>query len=146
MIDYFARHPTIANLLMIAFLAIGLVTAPGLQRETFPRIEPSRVQVSIVYPGARPETVEEVVCQRIEDAVDGVDDVEDIQCEAREGVATATITILEGRDLDRFFADVKTEVDAIDDFPELVETPIVKQLGRTDFVASVAITGPSERP
>ncbi|MEO1503765.1 MAG: efflux RND transporter permease subunit [Pseudomonadota bacterium] len=146
MIDYFARHPTIANLLMIAFLAIGLVTAPGLQRETFPRIEPSRVQVSIVYPGARPETVEEVVCQRIEDAVDGVDDVEDVQCEAREGVATATITILEGRDLDRFFADVKTEVDAIDDFPELVETPIVKQLGRTDFVASVAITGPSERP
>ncbi len=146
MIAYFTRHPTIANILMIALLAIGATILPTLQRETFPRIEPSRVQVSVAYPGARPETVEETVCQRIEDAVDGVDDVHEITCEALEGSAVAVVEMREGATLDRFANDVKTEIDAIGDFPDLVEDPVVKQLGRTDFVASVAVSGVMSRP
>ncbi|MEO1469320.1 MAG: efflux RND transporter permease subunit, partial [Pseudomonadota bacterium] len=146
MIAYFTRHPTIATLLMIGLLAIGATILPTLQRETFPRIEPSRVQVSVAYPGARAETVEETVCQRIEDAIDGVDDVFEISCEALEGRATAVVEMREGTNLDRFASDVKTEIDGIDDFPDLVEEPIVKQLGRTDFVASVAVSGAMSRP
>ncbi|MEL6265932.1 MAG: efflux RND transporter permease subunit, partial [Pseudomonadota bacterium] len=146
MIAYFPRHPTIATLLMIGLLAIGATILPTLQRETFPPIEPSRVQVSVAYPGARAETVEETVCQRIEDAIDGVDDVFEISCEALEGRATAVVEMREGTNLDRFASDVKTEIDGIDDFPDLVEEPIVKQLGRTDFVASVAVSGAMSRP
>ncbi|MEL6774675.1 MAG: efflux RND transporter permease subunit, partial [Pseudomonadota bacterium] len=146
MIAYFTRHPTIANLLMIGLLALGATILPTLQRETFPRVEPSRVQVSVAYPGARPETVEETVCQRIEDAIDGVDDVFEITCEALEGRATAVVEMQEGVDLDRFANDVKAEIDAINDFPDLVEEPVVSQLGRTDFVASVAVAGNMSRP
>ncbi|MEM7776225.1 MAG: efflux RND transporter permease subunit [Pseudomonadota bacterium] len=145
MIAYFANHPTIANLLMIAFLAIGAVTAPTLQRETFPRIAPSKVEVKVVYPGATPAEVEEAICQRIEDAVDSVDGVHEVKCDSRENQATATIEMVEGGNLDRFFTDLKTEIDAISDFPENVETPILKQLGRTDAVTSVAIAGPTDR-
>lgn len=144
MIRFFAEHPTVANLLMIALLAAGIAAIPSLQRETFPRIDPRKVQVTVLYPGARPEDVEESICRRIEDAVDGVDNVAEIECDAREGVATASVEIVEGGILDRFFSDIQTEIDAIDDFPEQVEDPIVKQLGRTDFVASVAITGPQD--
>ncbi|MEM7237488.1 MAG: efflux RND transporter permease subunit [Pseudomonadota bacterium] len=146
MIAYFVRHPTIANLLMIGLLAVGATMLPTLQRETFPRVEPSRVQITAAYPGARPETVEEAICQRIEDAIDSVDDVYEITCESIEGIATAVVEMREGGELDRFSDDVKTEVDAISDFPELVEDIIVKQLGRTDFVASVAISGSMLRP
>ncbi|MEL6336484.1 MAG: efflux RND transporter permease subunit, partial [Pseudomonadota bacterium] len=94
----------------------------------------------------RPETVEETVCQRIEDAIDGVDDVFEITCEALEGRATAVVEMQEGVDLDRFANDVKAEIDAINDFPDLVEEPVVSQLGRTDFVASVAVAGNMSRP
>ncbi len=144
MIRFFAEHPTLANLLMIALLAAGIAAIPGLQRETFPRIDPRNVQITVLYPGARPEDVEESICRRIEDAVDGVDNVAEIECDAREGKATATAEMVEGSVLDRFFSDIQTEIDAIDDFPDQVEDPIVKQLGRTDFVASVAITGPRD--
>jgi multidrug efflux pump subunit AcrB len=145
-IRFFAAHPTIANLLMIGFLAAGFYAVPQLQRETFPRVEPRRVQITITYPGARPEDVEEAICRRVEDAVDGVDNVTEIECEARENTAKAVVEMTEGGNLDRFFSDVKTEIDAIDDFPDEVEEPVVKQLGRTDFVASIAITGPQRRP
>ncbi len=146
MIRFFTGHPTAANLLMIGFLAIGLYLAPSLKRETFPRIKPNEVQVTIAYPGARPEDVEEAICRRIEDAVDGVDNVYEVRCEAREGQATATLEATEGTNLDRFFSDIKTEIDAIAEFPVNAEAPIIRQLGRTDFVASVAVTGPVSRP
>ncbi|MEM7619639.1 MAG: efflux RND transporter permease subunit [Pseudomonadota bacterium] len=145
MIRFFAAHPTAANLLMIAFLVVGLFALPNLQRETFPRIEPRKVSVTIAYPGARPEDVEQAVCRRIEDAVDGVDNITEVLCNSREALATAEIEMIEGGNLDRFFSDVKTEIEAINDFPDNVETPIIRQLGRTDFVASVAVTGPEDK-
>jgi multidrug efflux pump subunit AcrB len=146
MIRYFAHHPTAANLAMLAFIIGGLFAAPSLQRETFPRVEPDKVEIQVLNPGARAEDVEEAICQRIEDAVDGIDKVAEITCDAREGVARAVVEMVEGADLDRFAADVSTEIDAITDLPDQAEKPIVKQLGRTDFVASVALTGAASKP
>lgn len=144
MIRYFAHHPTSANLLMLAFLMVGFMSFPTLNRETMPRIDPSRVQVSVAYPGARPEDIEESVCQRIEDAVDAVSHVLEIKCESRENRATATIEMVEGTNLDQFLADIKSEVEAITDFPDNTEKPVIKKLGETDLVTFVAITGPEE--
>ncbi len=142
MIRFFAAHPTAANLLMIAFIVVGLFSIPQLQRETFPRIEPRKVQATVVYPGARPEDVEQAICQRIEDALDSVDNINEVKCESKEGLATAEVEMKEGGNLDHFFSDVKSEIEAINDFPDNAEKAIIKQIGRTDFVASVAITGP----
>ncbi|MEO0618782.1 MAG: efflux RND transporter permease subunit [Pseudomonadota bacterium] len=145
MMEYFARHPTIANLLMIGFFAVGLTSLPSLQRATFPRIQADTVQISVVYPGATPDVVEEAICQRLEDAVDSVDSVAEMACESRESLATAKVEMTEGSDLDRFFSDVRVQVEAINDFPDGAESPVLSQIGRTDFVASLAITGPSDR-
>lgn len=146
MIRFFAGHPTIANLLMVLFLAAGLFVAPGLLRETFPRAELSEVEVSVPYPGARPEDVESAICERVENALDAVTGIDRQNCEAREGSARAVAKMREGADFQSFVADIKSEIDAISDFPDRAEMPRVKALGQTDFVASVAITGPQSRP
>ena len=146
MIRFFAGHQTIANLLMILFLVAGLFAGPTLLRETFPRAAPNSVEVTVPYPGARPEDVENAICERIESALDAVTSLERQSCEAREGLARATVEMREGEDFQAFAADVKSEVDAITDFPDRAEAPRVRALGRTDFVASVAITGPASRP
>ncbi len=145
MIRFFVVHPTIANLLMIGFFAAGIFTIGGIQRETFPRADPSRVQVSVPYPGARAEDVESAICERIENAVDAVTNVREMSCESREGLGRAVIRMEEGTRVDEFLSDVKTEVEAISDFPEKAEAPIIKTLGRTDFVASVAVSGIENR-
>jgi multidrug efflux pump subunit AcrB len=144
-ITFFARHPTAANLLMAAVLVIGAFSYPALQRETFPKFAPDKVRATVAWPGSRPEEVEEAICRRIEDAIETVNHVAEIVCEAREGVASATIEKTSAVDLDRFTADVTSAVDAIGDFPENVENPVVAQLGLTDFVASIAVTGPEDR-
>ncbi|MDP6342787.1 MAG: efflux RND transporter permease subunit, partial [Alphaproteobacteria bacterium] len=145
MIRFFAAHPTAGNLLMVAFMLAGIMTVTSLRRETLPRIEPRRVSVTVAYPGARPEDVEEAICRRLEDAAESVEHVHKITCEAREGRGQAVIEMTEGEDLGRFLAKVKTEVDAIDDFPDKAEAPIVEELGATDYVVSLAVTGFADR-
>ena len=146
MIRYFASHPTAANLLMFGIIALGLAAAPMLKRETFPDFPPDQIEVRVLYPGASPEEVEEAVCQRIEDALDGINDLDEILCESLEGIATATAEMHQGANFDRFLNDVKTEVEAIDNFPDEAEAPVIRQLGRTDFVVSVAVTGSMSVP
>jgi multidrug efflux pump subunit AcrB len=144
MISWFARHQTAANLLMTAILILGLAALPELRRETFPEIQNENVQIRVIYQGATADEVEDAVCRRIEDALESVSDLGEIRCEAREGIGTATAVMREGAIMTRFLDDVKSEVDSIDDFPDQTETPIVEELGRTDAVISVAITGPRD--
>ena len=144
MIAWFARHPTAANLFMAAIMILGIVSLPGLQRETFPEIQNDKVEVRVVYKGATTDEVEDAICRRLEDALDGITDIDETRCEAREGLGIATAVMREGAQMTRFLDDVKSEVDAIDDFPDQAELPVVAELGRTDAVVSIAITGPED--
>ncbi|MDH3473705.1 MAG: efflux RND transporter permease subunit, partial [Rhodospirillales bacterium] len=146
MIRYFAAHPTAANLLMILLLAAGLVSLPSLRRETFPDFSVDAVSVNVVYPGATAEEVEEAICQRIEEAVETVTDLGEVRCNARESLGNAIIEMRAGGDLNRFLREIETEIDAIDDFPEITEDPVVSQLNLTDQVISIAVSGPMSAP
>ncbi len=145
-IEFFAAHPTAANLLMIIFFGLGVLAMPQLLRETFPDFASSRVEIVVVYPGASAETVEESVCQRIEDSLDAVTGVEEVVSEAREGRARVVVEMVEGGDLTQFLGDVRTEVEAIDDFPTEAEDPVIKELNRTDMVVAIAVAGPMSLP
>ncbi len=142
MIGFFAGHPTAANLLMSVFLLAGFAFAGAVKRETFPDVPADSVEVRVPFPGAAALEVEEAICLRIEDAADAVDSREETRCEAREGLAVATLVMREGGDLGGFLDDVKAGIDGIQDFPEAAEAPVVRQLGDRDFVASIAVAGP----
>ncbi|MCG7923327.1 MAG: efflux RND transporter permease subunit [Candidatus Thiodiazotropha lotti] len=144
MISWFARHPNAANLLMAAIMLLGLTALPGLQRETLPEIENDEVEVRVIYKGATAEDVEDAICRRLEDALEGISDLDEMGCEASEGVGVATASMVEGAEMARFLDDVKAEIDAVDDLPEQTEPPIIKELGRTEPVISVAVTGPRD--
>lgn len=146
MIRFFTHHPTAANLLMIVFFVAGLITMPHILRETQPDFAPSEVEIRILYPGATAEDVEEVICQRVEDAVDGINFVKEIRIDAREGFAVIIVEMADSGDIQTFTSDVKTEVDAIDDFPKEVEDPVISELGRTDPVLSLLVSGPMSVP
>ncbi|MDX2462920.1 MAG: efflux RND transporter permease subunit [Porticoccus sp.] len=141
MIRFFASHPTAANVLMVAIIIMGLTALPKLQRDTFPVIPATEVEIRASYPGATPAEVEDAVCQRIEDTLDSVAGLRELRCDARENIAIATAQMYEGTDLDTFFNDVKSQVEAITSFPDKVEKASIIKLERTANVASIAITG-----
>ena len=144
MIKYFSEHPTAANVLMFGIIVMGLMGIPQLRRETLPDFSSDEVEVTVQYPGAAAEDVEEAICRRIEDAVDLVNNVAEIRSEAQEGLGRVVIEMEAGKDFESFIDDIRTEVEVIYDFPILAEEPIIRELGRTDKVVTVAVTGPME--
>ena len=141
-----AAHPTAANLLMILFLLLGLMHMGDIRRETFPDFASTEISVTAVYPGATAEDIELAVSERIEEAVEGMSNLVKVSSNASEGRATVTLEMQDGANATEFLNDVKTEVDAISNFPEEVEDVIVKRLNRTDQVLSIAVTGPMSEP
>ncbi len=146
MIRFFSRHPTAANLLMLSMLMIGLTALPTIKRETFPEFDPPYIQASVIYPGASPQEVEESICIRMEDAVDGLSDIEELRCQAVEGSASLIVKLTEQADVSRMLVDIQTQINAINDFPDEIESPVVKELDWSEPVVDVAITAETSWP
>ena len=146
MIRYFASHPTISNILMMAIVALGFASLSGLNKESFPQLKPSKVQVTVVYPGANPADVESGICNPLEDATDGISFLKEQQCDARDNIGIFTLEMQESGNMREFTDDIKTEIDAIQNFPDNIEDPVIKQLGRVNAVANIAITADKLTP
>lgn len=142
MIRFFARHPTAANLMMLTFALLGVLSLSGLRRETFPEFASDKLRVTVAYPGASAQTVDESIVERIEDAVDGIEYLAELDSEAREGMATLVLEMEDAGNIATFKSDVQSAVDGIRDLPEDAEDPVVAEAGRTSPVASIAVTGP----
>ncbi|MGC9370157.1 MAG: efflux RND transporter permease subunit [Paracoccaceae bacterium] len=141
MIRWFATHPTAANLLLVLLLAFGVVSAPTLKRETFPDFRPVEAEISVTYRGAAAEEVEDAICRRLWDALEPVEGLEELTCTAQENSARAVATLAPGGDSEQFVNDIRTEVNAVDDFPAGADPAVVRMLHRTDVVTSVAVAG-----
>ena len=146
MIRYFAEHPTVSNILIMAIIVVGLYSLNGLNKESFPLLAPSKVQVTVLYPGASPADVEDGICNPLEDATDGISFLEEQECDARDNVANFVLEMQEAGDIREFTDDIETAINAIQNFPENIEDPVIKQLGRTNPVANIAITSAKLTP
>jgi HAE1 family hydrophobic/amphiphilic exporter-1 len=140
MIRYFAAHPTAGNIVMMAIIALGFASLGSLNKESFPQLKPSKVQVTVVYPGAAPADVEAGICNALEDATDGISFLKEQDCDARDNIAIFTLEMQESGEIREFTDDIITAIDGIQNFPESIESPVIKQLGRINAVANIAIT------
>lgn len=140
MIKYFIKHPTAGNILMMAIVAIGIASLARLNKESFPLLKPSKVQVKMIYPGANPNDVEDAICNRLEDATDGISFLKEQVCDARDNIAIFTLEMQEDGNIEDFYNDIKAAVDGVQDFPAETEDPTIVELGRVSAVANVAIT------
>ena len=68
LIAWFASNSVAANLLMIFVIVAGIASVNGIRQEVFPNVAFDIISVSVPYPGAAPDEVEESLCIPIEEA------------------------------------------------------------------------------
>ena len=110
----------------------------------FPEFPLGVITVTVEYRGAAPEEVEDAVCLRVEEALQGVDGIKQTTSEANEGRASVTLEILAGYDVHKVLDEVEANVDTIETFPEEVEKPLVQELTTGAQVINVAVAGEAE--
>ncbi len=143
-ITWFVKNPVATNLMMWLFLAGGFIAYMNLNQEEFPDIDFGIVQVSVAYLGATPAEAESAICLRIEEALEGAEDIERLTSTAREGGCDATLELTSGADLNRVLNDVKGKVDAITTFPIETERPIVRALSPSGNVMTLALASETD--
>jgi multidrug efflux pump subunit AcrB len=157
-ISWFAKNRVAANLIMIVALIGGAAAIFGLplekitgkeqasviKQEVFPEFSLDLITVTVLYLGAAPTEVEEGVCVRIEEAVQGLDGIKEITSNAAEGVGAVTIKLTLDADSRKVLDEVKARVDAIDTFPEETEKPVITELTNRREVINVALYGEAD--
>lgn len=142
LISYFARHRTIANILLVVMLIAGLAAASRIRAQYFPDVVVSEVNVQVSWSGAGAEDVDRAIVQVLEPALLAVDGVSDVTSVAREGSASIDLEFEPGTDLMQAAEDVQAAVDSVSNLPEEAEEPEVRRSQWRDQVTDVVITGP----
>jgi len=140
-IAWFTRNPVAANLLMFILLVGGIGAWLTIPQEEFPNIDVKTVTVTVPYLGAAPEEAELGVCLRIEEALEGIEGIEEIEARATEGTCTVAAKLIENTDDTVALNEIKSRVDGITTLPRETERPIVTKITISSGALQLAVSG-----
>ena len=136
------RNGPTMNTLMAAILVVGIGAATALRRESFPEFQLEFIYVTVPYPGASPEEVEEGICLKIEEAIRSIQGIKKITSVAAENAGSVVAELFaDVDDPQRVLNDVRSEIDRIPSFPALAEDAEVKQVLLRSPAINVAVVG-----
>ncbi len=126
--DLSIRRPVLTVCIMLALVVLGLFSVRSLGIDLYPNTDIPPVTVSVVYPGASPESVKQDVVKKIEEAVNPIEGIKEISSTSQEGLGTLVIQFHLGRDVDAALNDVRTRIGQIRrELPATIEEPVISK-------------------
>jgi len=143
-LDFLVRQKKFALVFSFAFIAIGVLSVVGMQRDQFPAVDFEILAVTTAYPGASPEDVEKSVTNVIEKELLSVSGIKEITSTSREGISSIIVTLeADLKDVTTVKNDVRNAVNRVKSFPEEVtDLPQVVDFNITEFpIITINIDG-----
>ena len=140
-IAYMASNGVAANLLMFGILATGLLSLLGLERESWPTLAFNHIEVSVAYPGAAPEEIEESIIAKVEEQVSSLDDVRAVKSLAAPGLASVRVELKSGTDMPEALDEIESAVDRIQSFPTGAERPEIAEMTSQQSIIRLVVYG-----
>ena len=135
------RRSSVTMLVIVLVLAGGVYAYNDLERELFPDITFPNITVLTSYPTADPETVAREVTDPIEEAISGVDGIQDIQSTSQQNLSTVLVTFEFGQDMLEAERAIESNVNGIQ-FPSGVGNPTVSRINNETFpVIQLSVAG-----
>jgi multidrug efflux pump subunit AcrB len=141
LIAWFARNNVAANLLMFVLIIGGLISAFTINKEIFPSFSFNLINISVAYPGAAPQEIEEGINIKIEEAIQDINGIKKVTSIASEGVGNVSIEVEDGFDVQQVLDEAKLRLDAISTFPVNIEKPNIYQVKPENNVIWVSVYG-----
>jgi multidrug efflux pump subunit AcrB len=139
-VEWACRNAPAVNTMLAASLIMGALCLANMRREVFPEFQLEILLVTVPYPGATPEEVEEGICQKIEEAVRSIDGIKKQTAVAREGAGFVVLELEKSvTNVSKVLSEVRGEVDRISTFPLQAEDPEVQQLVLRDPAIYVSV-------
>ncbi|EGW36009.1 efflux RND transporter permease subunit [Desulfosporosinus sp. OT] len=138
------KRPVFAIVVMIALVAVGLVSYMGLPINQYPDTDIPIVAISITQSGASAEQLESKVTKKVEEAVGQISGVSHISSTITEGSSQTTIEFDSDKSIDVAAQDVKDKIDGIRAaLPDDIDEPIIQKFDfSAESILSLVVTGP----
>ncbi len=140
-IAWWAHNRVAANLLMLGIIVSGALAFFAMEREVFPTVQVNQVSVTVSWPGAAPQEVEEQVIIRIEEALSDLDNIDRLRSTATEGFGQINIEANPKIDMGEFINEVKLRIDGISTFPRDILRPQVREILTRNELIRIAVHG-----
>src|ERR1700677_3110836 len=127
--DVSIRNPVFAWMLMLGLILFGFICFMRMGLAQMPDVAFPVVNVSISLPNAAPEVVESDVADPVEQAVLGVEGVQDVQTTCSQGQASISVYLDLSRDPDIAVQEVQTMIFSVEkQLPTNIFPPVIKKL------------------
>ena len=140
-LTYMAKHRVAANLLMGFVILGGFVALGTLVVEVFPEFSLDRISISVPYPGATPDDIEESILLKIEEQLESVTGIDEMTSTAAEGMGSVQLQLELGEDVSATLDVVQAELDQIITFPVDAERPEIREVTNRQSAIKLAIFG-----
>jgi multidrug efflux pump len=135
--DLAVTRPVLASVAALLLVIFGIVSFQLLPLREYPDIDPPVVSIETRYPGAAANVVDTQITERIEDSIAGIEGIEFIESQSRDGQSDITIRFSLRRDVDAAANDVRDRVARVlNDLPDEADPPEVR---RVDANADVIV-------
>lgn len=132
--DFAITRPIVTIVLMLMLVVFGVGALNLLDTDEFPEVNPPVVGVSVLYPGASPETVEREVVTPLEDAIAGITGVDRVTSSSLDSFGNIVVEFDFEKDLQQATQDIRDKVSEIrGDLPPEMEEPILTRFDPNDF-------------
>ncbi|MCH7422444.1 MULTISPECIES: efflux RND transporter permease subunit [Shewanella] len=138
---WFARNSVAANLLMWALLIGGMFSTVLINKEVFPSFNLNLLSITVAYPGAAPQEIEEGINIKIEEAIQDINGIKKVTSVASEGVGSITVEVEDDYDVQIVLDEAKLRLDAISTFPVNIEKPQIFKIEPENNVIWVSVYG-----
>ncbi len=140
MAKFSVKNSVLVNLLMIGLFIFGIISMFRMPRELNPNVNFNWVFVTVVYPGAAPSEIENLIIDPIESEIQDVDKITETQSTAGEGFGFLLIKFgdISDSEFRERYTDLKAEIDKVP-LPEDAEDPIIDDFGSGDFLPVITI-------
>ena len=123
------KKPVPTLVLFLVLTVIGWMSFTQLGIDSNPNIEIPTVSVTVTQPGAGPTELETQVTKRVEDAIAGLGNIDNLISTVNDGVSSTVVNFVVGTDSDRATNDVRNAIAQIrQNLPQDINEPIVKRL------------------
>ncbi len=141
LIAYFIKYHVAVNVIIIAFIAFGVLGALSMKSSFLPLVDSQLISINLTYPGASPSEMEEGVVLKIEDNLKGIVGVERVTSVSQENSARVNVEVEKGKNIDVVLSDVKNAVDRVPSFPSGMEPPVIAKIESIRPTISFTISG-----
>jgi HAE1 family hydrophobic/amphiphilic exporter-1 len=134
------------NLVFVLLIVAGAFSIMELPVERYPQINFGKVIITTFYPGAAPRDVEALVTREVEDALEGLEDVEFIRSTSFREYSQILVKFRDDVDYDARYDELRFRIlSMLDELPEDVDPPSFTQIRTSDWLPVLAINLVGER-